>query len=343
MITLRATFKGGRGMRYLSGCLSVILFCVASWASAQAAPAVDEGVDEVLVTGEQPGPSLWAVYKGDHVMWIMGTLSPLPKSMQWRSSKVMEIVANSQEFLRPADVKLQVGFWGKVSILPSLVGIKNNPKGQTLKDVLPNDVYTRWLGLKEKYMEDNAEIERKRPIVAATELFNASIEHVGMVKNNSIRWAVEAVVRERGIKTTHPIVDHQLQNPHATVKKFKQSSLSDVECFAKTIERLETDLDGMRARANAWATGDLALLRSLPYQDEQSACEAAVLSSEVVQEQGLQDIKEVLAAAWLAAAELALDSNTQTFALLPMNELFDPKGYLSLLAAKGYRIDRPLE
>jgi hypothetical protein len=99
----------------------------------------------------------------------------------------------------------------------------------------------------------------------------------------------------------------------------------------------------MRARANAWATGDLALLRSLPYQDEQSACEAAVLSSEVVQEQGLQDIKQVLAAAWLAAAELALDSNTQTFALLPMNELFDPKGYLSLLAAKGYRIDRPLE
>jgi hypothetical protein len=38
-------------------------------------------LDQVLVTGEQPGPGLWKVSKDDHVLWILGTLAPLPQKM----------------------------------------------------------------------------------------------------------------------------------------------------------------------------------------------------------------------------------------------------------------------
>ena len=31
-----------------------------------------EAVEEVLVTGEQPGPALWKVTSGEHVLWILG-------------------------------------------------------------------------------------------------------------------------------------------------------------------------------------------------------------------------------------------------------------------------------
>src|SRR5262249_39937863 len=47
-----------------------------------------DAVDEIVVSGEQPGPGLWKVTKGDHVLWILGTLTPLPKRMTWRSGEI---------------------------------------------------------------------------------------------------------------------------------------------------------------------------------------------------------------------------------------------------------------
>ena len=305
------------------------------------AKVAEDEIEEVLVVGEQPGPSLWRVYKDDHVMWVMGTLSPLSKNMQWHSKKVETVVAESQEFLREPGVKLQVSFWGKVGLLPSLVGIKNNPDGQKLIDVLPAPLYARWAVLKEKYIGKDNDIEKHRPIFAATELFKKSIEKSDMVPYDSIRWAVEAIVRDKKIKTTRPIVDHTVKNPRAIAKQFKKSSLDDVECFAKTLDRLETDLDAMRTRANAWATGDLVALRNLPYHDEREDCESAVLNSELAQEQGLQDIKTAMKVEWLAAAEAALATNESTFAMLPMAELYKTDGYLTALQVKGYTVERP--
>ncbi len=35
-------------------------------------------VQQVEITGVRPGPSLWRVSQGDHVVWLLGTLDPLP-------------------------------------------------------------------------------------------------------------------------------------------------------------------------------------------------------------------------------------------------------------------------
>lgn len=302
---------------------------------------VEEEIEEVLVVGEQPGPSMWRVYKGDHVIYILGFLSPISKNMQWHSKKVEEAVAESQEFLREPRVKVQIGFWGKVSLIPSLVGIKHNPDGKKLKDVLPENLYARWSVLKEKYIGKDGDIEKNRPIFAATELSKKSIEKSDMVPYDSVRWAVEAIVKEKNIKTTRPTIEPELKNPRAAAKKFKNSTLDDTECFAKTLDRLETDLDSMRARANAWATGNMDALRKLPYHDEREDCESAVLNSDMAQEYGLLEIKRSMKAAWLAAAEAALTNNESTFALLPMAELYKADGYLAALESKGYTVERP--
>lgn len=301
----------------------------------------NDEVDEVLVVGEQPGPSLWRVYKDHHVLWVMGTISPLPKNMQWHSKKVETVVAESQEFLLPPRVKVEVGFWSKVGLLPSLIGIKHNPDGKKLADVLPPDIYARWSLLKEKYIGKDADIEKNRPIFVATELFKKSIDKSDMAPDDSIRWAIENIVRVHNIKTTKPTLGHELKNARATVKKFKKSSLDDTACFTRTIERLETDLGAMRTRANAWAKGDLETLRNLPYHNEREDCESAVLNSEIAQDVGIQNIKQVLKEEWLAAAEAALSNNESTFAMLPMAEIYKTDGYLAALAAKGYVIERP--
>jgi hypothetical protein len=44
---------------------------------------------------------------------------------------------------------------------------------------------------------------------------------------------------------------------------------------------------------------------------------------------------------WLTAAETALANNPQTFAVLPMEEVLAPDGYLAKLQAQGYTVEAP--
>jgi hypothetical protein len=238
---------------------------------------------------------------------------------------------------------MQLGFWDKVAVAPSLIGVKNNPDGKTLQEVLPAHLYERWLVLKEKYIGKDKDIERQRPIFAAAELFKKAIAKSGMVPDDSVRWELENVVRVHNITTTKPIIQMELDSPRAMVKKFKKSALDDTECFARTLDRLETDLDAMRTRANAWATGDMEALARLPYPDQRAACGEAVINSELVHEQGWQDTPARMDAAWLAAAEAALANNLTSFALLPMPQLLRPDGYVAKLRAMGYQVEEAAE
>src|SRR5688572_31360061 len=61
--------------------------------------AADPGMDVVLVTGEQPGPALWRVSSGDHVLWILGDVQPLPRKLKWRARKFERLLADSQEVI----------------------------------------------------------------------------------------------------------------------------------------------------------------------------------------------------------------------------------------------------
>ena len=60
-------------------------------------------IEEVLVTGVQPGPGLWRVTRptdeGEHVLLIMGQYRTLPKEMEWRSTELEAAIASSQELL----------------------------------------------------------------------------------------------------------------------------------------------------------------------------------------------------------------------------------------------------
>ena len=86
-------------------------------------------------------------------MWILGTLSPLPKNMHWQPKEVEAAIASAQAVLDPprVNVNANLGFFGKLTLLPSLVGVRDNPDHKTLQQVVPPDLYARWIALKTKY------------------------------------------------------------------------------------------------------------------------------------------------------------------------------------------------
>ncbi|RZJ85064.1 MAG: TraB/GumN family protein [Massilia sp.] len=306
-------------------------------ASADAAPAAPE---QILVVGQKPGPGMWKVSKGDHVLWIFGDYAPLPIKMQWRSHEVDAVIARSQEYLAPPSASAQVGYLKGALLLPSLIGINKIPDGATLREVLPPDVYARWQPMKAKYMPKND--ERERPVFVAGQLFSAALFQAGLTTRTDVRKRIEKIVNEKKLKETRPKIELPMDNARRMIKDFKKAPVEDAACLNSTIVRLETDIDAMRVRANAWAKGDIDGIRKLDFVDQEESCREVVFNSAAVRDDpAFQSIRPRLKALWLAAAESALERNASTFALLPMRDILDPKGPVAALAAKGYTVEQP--
>ena len=132
----------------------------------------------INVTGVVPGPGLWKVARGDHVLWILGVVPTLPAGIEWRSSQVAQTIAASQAVLESPGVKLKVdtNWFGKLFLLPSIYRAQRNPDGKTLHDVLPPALYARWYYARERYFGDDYSIERYRPIIAAVKLMQKALQ-----------------------------------------------------------------------------------------------------------------------------------------------------------------------
>ena len=337
----------------LGSMLAVPLHAQEAQAKPQTPPAQplavpDDGIRTeatVVVTGEQPGPGLWLVRKGGNDLWILGTLNPLPAGMQWQSRQVEDVIANAQEVIRPPRVSIDVkaGFFKKLTLVPSMLGARKNPDGRSLQQVVSPQSYARWKALKARYIGNDGGVEKWRPLFAAQELYKEAMKKSGLDNAKSV-WPVI----NKAIETHHPnvtVVKEEIvvTDPKPLLKEWSKTTLDDIACFENTMTRIETDLDAMRARANAWATGDMVALQSLspPYQWE--ACSSAITEAGIGKRLGFGDANQKVRAKWMAAAEAALNKNSVTFATLDMRDLLGTNGFLVKFKAKGYTVLAPDE
>src|SRR5450631_4302366 len=234
---------------------------------------------EVEVTGERPGPSMWKISKDNHVLWVMGTLEPLPKKMTWRSKAVEAVLAHSQEVLpsRPT-----FGFsWNPIAALRlywQWRGIQKNPNHGTLAATLPPGLYARFSALRNKYAPRDSQMENLRPMLAALRLFEKGIDASGLGFHHEVQNTVLALAARQRVKL-HKIT-LPIEDPRGLLKEIGEiPAQAQIGCLETTVARLETDLNAMRARAAAWSVGDVDALRKLPLPDQQSQCLATLSNS----------------------------------------------------------------
>ncbi|MDB5959158.1 MAG: hypothetical protein JWP59_452 [Massilia sp.] len=304
-------------------------------------PPVVQIQETVLVVGQRPGPGMWKISKGDHVLWVFATYSPLPVKMQWRSQQVEAIIARSQRYLSPPTLGASVGLWGGLKMLPHVAGMRKNPGGALLRDVVSPEVYARWRVLKAKYgVADDAESER--PVFAAETLYRAGLKHAGLASGDEVSKAIEALLAANKVKAIASHVQLDVPDPGKTLREFKQGSIDDTECFKVTIERLETDIAVMRARANAWATGDLSEIRKLSFVDREAACQTAMASSAALRDgMGLEAAEKRVRKLWLEAAEHVLATYPTSFAMLKLSNVLRSDYVMTELKARGYTVEAP--
>lgn len=300
-------------------------------------------LDAIAVTGTQPGPGLWKVTKDDHVLWILGTTSPLPKNIQWKSEELQSLIANSQQVMdrEQFEITTDKGFFGTLFLLPSLIGVRNNPDHAKLVDVVPPDLYAQWLVLKRKYIGHSNRVEKWRPIFAALKLYEAALDKNRLTGADYVRKTVLKAAKHAHVKVTTPKLKLKIDKPRDAIRQFKAGSISDIDCFRKTLEKIDADLVTMTTRANAWATGDIQALRKLPPSDQMQACVAAVSELAVLREHGMTDVNSRAKKAWLDAAQGALKRNKSTVAMVSMGRLLAKDGFLVQLKALGYSVEAP--
>jgi len=331
--------------------------------STAPAPAqeADDTLETVLVSGDQPGPGLWKVSRDDHVMWILGTVRPLPKDMRWRSERVEALIAGSQELLYPArvNVTVDIGLLRGLTLLPALIKAGKNPNDAKLRDVLPADTYAKWLVLKKKHMGDNDRVEKMRPTFAAADLLVAATRKSELTYSTDVRAVVNDAARKHKVRIHRlPEVTRKfpVKNARGVLKTASKTDLGDGECFNRSMDLLEARIEAMKLRANAWAKGDLEALRNAGSGVRNDDCMAALMNSlaagtlatdagtqreidnmnrqaELAETQAEQD--------WLGAAQAALATNQTTVAVLPIENLLRPDGYAARLRERGYAVEEP--
>jgi uncharacterized protein YbaP (TraB family) len=303
----------------------------AASAAEAAAPA-----EEIVVEGRHEGPRMWTVRRGDHTLWILGTISPLPKRMIWQPDAVQEVLRHTQEVV-PAWPAYGIGAnpFTALRVYIEWRHLQKPPDHLPLRETLPPPLYARVALLKTRYLPRDSKLEQMRPMLAARELLTRVFDAAGLATRNEVQEEVLTLARQQGVRIHQDKL--KIDDPVDVLKDVNATPLAgEVACLDAVVTLLETDLGPMRTRARAWALGDVDTLRKLPHADDRTACIAAVSTSERV--------RKLIARAqddWLIAVQASLARNRGTLAVQSMDRLLGENGALAALRAQGYLVEGP--
>jgi uncharacterized protein YbaP (TraB family) len=305
-------------------------------AEHQPPPAAVLEVPAIVISGQYAGPKLWRVSRDGHVLWVLGTVAPLPKRMIWQTEDVQRLLRRTQEVI-PAWPSVGIGFhpFTALHLYALWRKAQTNPDHLPLGAVLPPALYARFSALKLRFAPHDRRIEQLRPILAARRLYDEALAASDLTPKNDIQQTVLRLARQEGVAVHRDKL--RISDPVDVMRDLTDTPRSaEIACLQSVVTRLETDLGPMQARARAWALGDVALLRRLPHTDNRATCLEAV--------SGSARVRALVAAAqqdWMAAAQQALSRNRTTLALQSMDRLLGPDGTLETLGRMGYRVEGP--
>jgi uncharacterized protein YbaP (TraB family) len=310
-----------------TGLLAVGLFSAACRAD-QAPPQV---LDEMVVTSERTGPGLWHVHRGTAQVWILGSMSPLPRGITWRSKQVEQVLDGTDQVLvqKPFDIGIARILWLLITERKLLmVG-----GGKRLKDVLPADLHDRFAVQRAKFTDDPNKWERFRPLIAAAFLQQDAFHHVGL----SARLDIGASMRILAKKHHVPVEEIKIAGVGDVLEALKTlSPATENACVKASLATTESGLPRLVERAQAWANGNVERIANLPEPPEVDACRAALDAGT-----GAADLITLMRGTWLGILEKYLQKGGVTVAVVNIDMMLEHGGLLDELRAKGYEVDAP--
>jgi hypothetical protein len=208
------------------------------------------------------------------------------------------------------------------------------PEGTTLAHQMPPELYARYVALRSRHLDADDVDDDVRPTLAALRLYAAALDDTGLTTGSDVGKKIARRMRRSSADEADVLVKTEPETVLDELAKITPEA--ELACFASIMTSIETDLGGMKERANAWAIGDVEALKRFDYPDSQGNCLAMLFTVD-----GLADLRDTLYATWLDEAERALATHETSFSVLPMRELVAADGLLAQLAARGYTVTVP--
>jgi len=302
------------------------------WASsALGAEQASTQLDELVVTGERTGPGMWHVHRGGANLWLLGSISPLPKGITWRSQQVDQVLGTTNLVLVPKP--LEIGIVRILWLLLTERDVLMVGGGKRLKDVMPANLHDRFAVQRAQFTSDSTKWERYRPIVATAFLQQAAFHQVGLSARLDMGAAVRSLAKKHGVRVEEVKIAGvgDLLDALTTMRPSTENT-----CVEASLVTVESGLPRLMERARAWATGNVERIESLPEPAEVDACLAALDAGSAT-----GDLIARLHRTWLEALERRLQSGGTTLAVVNMDMLLRRGGLLDDLRAKGYDVEAP--
>ena len=244
-------------------------------------------LDVVLVTGEQPGPALWKVSSGNHDLWILGEVSPLPRKVQWRSRQFENLLVNSQEVILHGNGQYAHGSQAaELARATRLAGqsLSNSVSPEQLAHV---ETVARIYGVSEP-------LQDLKPWTVGNRIANASLKSLDL-RVFSLQASVQELARKAKVRITNYSTPQIPFEERLEEARDGENSLCLLE---RTVQILQDGGSGLRSLANAWAVGDIHALRRLVPEYGFTECRSTARGKH-------DDYTAQRMATWMAEAERA--------------------------------------
>jgi len=293
-------------------------------------------IEEITVIGRYPGPPLWKVTSGARTLWIFGELTPVPKGLEWDPRNAERVLDRAGGVIGgPRVSAMTLNPIRLFKLFRAARRLVRLPEGTTLADQMPAEIYARYTALRARYLPKvKDDDEDMRPALAALRVYGAALDDAGLTMDSDVGKKIERKMRRSRAEEADVLVETEPETVIEDLKKVTPEA--ELACFESTLASIETDLEGMKERANAWAIGDVDALKRFDYPDSQGNCLQALLSAP-----GFVELRDELYSKWLGEAEHALATYDTSFSVLPMRELVAADGLLAQLAARGYTVTAP--
>jgi uncharacterized protein YbaP (TraB family) len=290
-----------------------------------------QAMEEVVVTSERPGPGMWHVHRGAANVWILGSISPLPRDITWRASQVETVLQSASQVLvqKPLEISIPRILWMLIADRKYLMVVG----GKRLKDVMPPDLHARFAVQRSKVTDDAEKWEHYRPIIATAFLQQAAFHKV----NLSMRLDLGAALRQLATKHGVRIEEVKVAGASDMLEALKtMPPATERICVEASLHTIESGLPRLMERAQAWADGNVERIENLPELKEVDTCRNALDEGK-----GASDVIGRIRQTWLDTIEKHLRSDGTTIAVINLDLLLERGGLLDQLRAKGYEVDSP--
>ena len=315
----------GARLRYW---LVLVALAGAASAAAPGAPVQDwSNVETVVITGHQSGPALWRVAKDNSEVWILPTVAPMPKSLEWDSHAVATILKGANILLLPpkAEVGVFEGLWFAMTDMDTI----EQPDGTTLESTLPEPLRGRFVAARTRIGRDADRYDRFLGGIAALRL-EGDYWNFADFSGDGAQRTIERLASSDGVRARAAAVYPAMDIVHDVPKMTPAAHLA---CLDFALQDIATETEHAAAAAQAWAIGDLEGMKAHYSEIRLDACLQQNASYAALRETAHRDMTNAIIA--------ALQKPGKSVAVMPMGFFLRKGGVLERLQAAGLTVSGP--